>query len=521
MQIRAFRLFACAAAALISSSGYAQDNIYFGNLHAHTVYSDGSGTPDEAYKAARDAGLDFMAISEHSHKAAEGSGDSRQIHIARDSSLYNGSQSRSLTSAATRRTIAGKFVAIYGQEYSTISGGNHVNVFDVPEVIDIPNKEFRELIEWTKLHPDSSGRPALMQFNHPALRSEDELEYGRDDFGSDQAWIEAMDAQIELIEVFNGPATAKTGGFRSAAVQETDYYHYLNLGFHLAPSVGQDNHYRTWGVVTEARVTVIAPELTKEAVLGALRARHAYATADKNLRLVYRSGSALQGDVVNALPAADVDLPLSLTIKDDDEPTARYRVDVFSDVPGGEPIRSDKPTNSFILDGDITVPIHLDGVPFVERGQYVVVRVTQLSSDGDDETANEDVAWTAPIWFEDATAAVPADNFLSNLAVSAVRLTRLLPNPSGPDLRFEKIWLRNLTSEIISLEGWTVTNISGNAWRLSGFLAAGEERDYTRNREPMSLNNDGDTLELRNSSGASVQTVTYGPANRNEEVPVP
>ena len=43
-----------------------QPQVFFGNLHSHTSYSDGSGTPEEAYAHARDvAHLDFLAITEH------------------------------------------------------------------------------------------------------------------------------------------------------------------------------------------------------------------------------------------------------------------------------------------------------------------------------------------------------------------------------------------------------------------------------------------------------------------------
>ncbi|HBF38652.1 MAG TPA: hypothetical protein DDW50_15205, partial [Firmicutes bacterium] len=39
---------------------------YFGYLHAHTSFSDGSGTPEEAYQYAREIGkLDFFAITDH------------------------------------------------------------------------------------------------------------------------------------------------------------------------------------------------------------------------------------------------------------------------------------------------------------------------------------------------------------------------------------------------------------------------------------------------------------------------
>ena len=126
-------------------------NVYFGNLHAHTSYSDGVEEPSDAYRHARDAGgLDFMAITEHNHSSAG--------QIANDHSLYSGSDADSLISTANRFTVDGEFVALYGQEYSSISRGNHVNVLDVPRVIDVPNGAYDQLVEdWLPDNPDSTG----------------------------------------------------------------------------------------------------------------------------------------------------------------------------------------------------------------------------------------------------------------------------------------------------------------------------------------------------------------------------
>ena len=58
-----------AAAAAAAARALTTANVFFGNLHSHTSYSDGSGTPTDAYLHARDvAGLDFLAITEHNHK---------------------------------------------------------------------------------------------------------------------------------------------------------------------------------------------------------------------------------------------------------------------------------------------------------------------------------------------------------------------------------------------------------------------------------------------------------------------
>jgi len=47
-------------------------NIYFGNLHSHTGYSDGSGTPAQAYQHAKNSGAgDFLAITDHAHMMDE------------------------------------------------------------------------------------------------------------------------------------------------------------------------------------------------------------------------------------------------------------------------------------------------------------------------------------------------------------------------------------------------------------------------------------------------------------------
>ena len=47
---------------------------YVGNLHIHTTYSDGTGTPSEIAAAARRAGLDFIIINDHNVRVPEHEG---------------------------------------------------------------------------------------------------------------------------------------------------------------------------------------------------------------------------------------------------------------------------------------------------------------------------------------------------------------------------------------------------------------------------------------------------------------
>ncbi len=389
-------LLLCFAA--FCSLGTAQSlKVFFGNLHSHTSYSDGSGTPDDAYRHAREvAHLDFLAITEHNHLQAEnGAGERKDgILIAKDHSLYVGPQPEALIPEAKKWTEDGKFVAIYGQEFSAISKGNHANVFDVPRVIDVPNGRFDLLVNnWIPNNLDSFGKPAIVQFNHPAISgSPDSLEYGRDDFANEEEWIRKMDGVAYLIEILNGPAMAETDGHRSEEVMERDYLSYLNLGFHLAPTGDQDNHYRTWGSVTDTRTAVIAEELSKAKLFEAIRKSHVYATEDKNLRVICRVNGHLCGDRFPA-PQTGSELKIDISINDGDEPDASYQIEVFSDTIGGS--QKAEAIDTIPVAGNTANSISIEDVKYTGGFQYIFFKITQLGEDGQD-----DHAWTAPVWLE-------------------------------------------------------------------------------------------------------------------------
>lgn len=376
---------------------YSQDfKAYFGNLHSHTSYSDGSGTPHEAYRHAREAGkLDFLAITEHNHKSAEsGAGERRDgILIAKDPTLYNGPDAFSLVETAKRMTEDGKFIALYGQEFSSISKGNHVVVLDAPKVIDVTNGRFDQLLTWLTANPDTTGSSCIVQFNHPKLFNKPS-EYGKDDFPSQQQWIASMGAVTHLIEVLNGPAMTKTGGERPDEVAENDYKTYLRLGFKLAPTADQDNHYFTWGTATDARTgVVIDGPINKAKLLDGLRHRHVYASQDKNLSVIAKINGQLCGDEVLAPPVSSI-LAIELVVSDPDEPNASYNIEVLRGTVGGA--MSDI-VETFVIDGDDNDPgaiWTIDNIQYTGGHQFFYFKLTQHDEDG-----HEDNVWTAPVWF--------------------------------------------------------------------------------------------------------------------------
>jgi hypothetical protein len=420
--------FALAALLCCRLAG-AQDRVFFGNLHSHTSYSDGSGTPREAFDHARNvAKLDFLAITEHNHADAAGSDGTS---IAATPSLYNGSGSESLIKVAGELTVPGTFVALYGQEFSTISSGNHMNVFDIGEVISVEKGRFDKLLTFAEQHHDSSGQFPILMLNHPKNTFDVRpREYGEDDFGSFENFVKQMGARARLIQMINGPGTVDGQGLASASPDEAAFLKFLNLGFKVAPTADQDNHFRNWGNSTQARTGVIADELTKAKILGALRSRHVFATQDRNLSVIIRVNDHLCGDVISPLPPPGT-LAIEYQIADADEPNAEYQIQVFRDAVGGS-VAS--------LVNSVSIPSgggsgEISDVAFSGEPQYFFFKVTQFDEDG-----REDHAWTAPIWFQNGAdtilAAPESVAFPVAMRSLPARLAApsagLLPGSAGP-----------------------------------------------------------------------------------------
>jgi hypothetical protein len=401
--------------------------VYYGLLHAHTFFSDGQGTPEEAFHSAKTAGLDFFAITPHNHSEAESKDPDRadNILIANNHALYNSNgvvsivrkfrfqgqlktealQVKSVMRAAMDATSS-TFVALYGQEFSTISSGNHVNVLDFNEVIETGKGHFKEMYDLLKNAPS----PVIVQLNHPdvhkdlfysgsdpSVRKEMFNDYGIDDedYGPDFANLVRHTGKfVRLIELLSGPAMEKQRlpNFRYSA-NEDDYRFYLIQGYHVSPSAGQDNHYKTWGTVTDARTGVFAKSLNKADLLEGLRENRTFASEDKNLEVLFElNDTHFMGKNVNL--ASEAELKFKIRIKDSDEPDALYRVSLFNGEVHPEnraTATKTKAADGFLAstnrigNGDVGFNVILSSA----QPRFFYVTVVQ---NGDDRV------WTAPIW---------------------------------------------------------------------------------------------------------------------------
>ncbi len=256
------------------------------------------------------------------------------------------------------------------------------------------------------------------------------------------AWLAALDAHAPLINLINGPSHEIGTHQQPGSPSENEFHRYLNLGLHVAPTADQDNHKRNWGDATDARTAVLATTLTKASLLTALKQRHAYATEDRNLRLVYRLDDELSGSriVGTAVPAPGSALAISLTIADDDEPAASYIVDVLSDEIGGEGIAGIVRTQSVMGNGTHNIT----GVTYQGGAEYVYLRVRQ---------ADGNRAWTAPVWLEPAGVPhLPPDGREETISVS------LEVDEQGETARI----INTSTQRPLELAGWKLVSVRGN-----------------------------------------------------------
>lgn len=105
-------------------------NLYFGQLHAHTNLSDGTGTVEQAFDhASKVANLDFLALTDHSNSFDNDGG----VHLGdedAESLSEEWQEGRSGARSITERKD-GTFVGLYGFEM-TWSGGapGHINTFN-------------------------------------------------------------------------------------------------------------------------------------------------------------------------------------------------------------------------------------------------------------------------------------------------------------------------------------------------------------------------------------------------------
>lgn len=264
----------------------------YGIPHSHTSFSDGIGTPEEAYEKALANGLNFLIITDHQGKLVN-----MKTNCDRSILISGANQSKwemLKLEAASINDRYKNFVALCGFELSTKFWG-HINIINSKCIIEKKPYDLKELYDWL-----CKEENILLSINHP-YRSPKTLPFSHN-----------FDNFVNLYEVGNGSTT------RVYNRTEQNYYTALDDGWHIAAINGQDNHSDDWGESNNV-TAVICSELSPEALIDGIKLRRVYSTESRTLKLVAKfnnhwMGSILNqkvGDIINAhIMAEDEESPV-------------------------------------------------------------------------------------------------------------------------------------------------------------------------------------------------------------------
>ena len=346
--------------------------LYFGQLHAHTNLSDGTGTVEQAFQHAADVpNLDFLALTDHSNSFEGQSGlpSAGTTHLGDENAEeVNASWAEGREGARAITAQEGDFVGIYGFEM-TWSGGapGHINTFNSEGFENrnaAPYKKGDNYEVLEAYYDTLNANPeTISQFNHPGDTFGDFMDFALYD--------PVIDNQITLIEVGNGEgAIGSSGYFPSYSY----YTRALDKGWHVAPTNNQDNHKGNWGDSNTARSVVLSDGLSEEAIYDAMKNYRVYATEDNDLSILY----SLNGNAMGSILDEQEKIHITAEISDPTDTAGETKVEVI--VNGGQTLAEKTFTG-----GSATVEFDNLSTGY----GYYYLRVTQT---------DKNIAVTAPVW---------------------------------------------------------------------------------------------------------------------------
>ena len=358
--------------------GKAQFQLYFGQLHSHTTYSDGSGSLEEALnyvsKLPESANVDFVAFTDHSNYFDE-SGNANPEAALYDVSLMT-AYSKELWDAykgaiAAFNESQSDVIAIGGFEMTWSGGPGHINTFNTAGIVSRNNSVLNNktsdagLKAYYDLLSNSALADSISQFNHPGST------FGT--FADFSYWNALVDTRIQLVEVGNGEGQIGAGGYYPSY----EYYTMaLDKGWHVAPTNNQDNHKGKWGNANDARDVILTDNFTEEGLYEAIRNYRVYSTEDKNLEIYYTVNGQQLGSIIEEVPEK---LDINVLVNDPDASDSISKVEIIVNS-GKVAYTWDNPAE--LATGNLSVTLD-------PTFSYYYVRVTQ--GDGD-------LAVTAPVW---------------------------------------------------------------------------------------------------------------------------
>lgn len=348
-------------------------NFYYGNIHAHSIYSDGNkdsstshaSIPYHDYQFAKTAQhFDFLGISEHNHYGA----DMERISYAKG------------LQQADSANQDGIFVTMYGMEWGVIGPpGGHVLVYGVNQLIGwdsvggIPNYDvYNAKLDYAGLFSKIAATPgAFASLAHPATTDYDSMYASPVNATFDSAIVGSA--------IRSGPAfsTDTTYSDPSSSSYEARYKDALKRGYHLGPTLDHDNHYTTFGKTAAGRTVVLASALTRAGIVDAIKKMRTQSSDDWNVRVTF----TINGNPLGSILSDTTNPQISVTVFDPDLETTSNIVITYG-IPGSG-------VNPTTLVSSTTGSLTYTHIIPTGASYYYYAVVTQ---------ADGNKIFTAPIW---------------------------------------------------------------------------------------------------------------------------
>jgi hypothetical protein len=291
-----------------------------GDLHNHTVRSDGSGDPALAFASMRAAGLDFAALTDHA-SVSKAAGPAGMCVGASCAGL--GINENSWAEAgvlADGANVDGSFAAIRGFEWSSPQLG-HINVWFGQTWVDplstagvdttggtaqfvhdgglpLTDEQAQALDQILKSSPTSEvgiagfqqwlkqdpgtpviggGSDALAGFNHPGREPG---RYGQFRFDP------ALQERMVSLEIFNRGEDYLFEGIDSNPGIESPLQQCLQAGWRPGLAGVTDEHGTKWGTPeNNGRTGIYVSSLSRDGVRAGMESRHFFASRLRGLRI--------------------------------------------------------------------------------------------------------------------------------------------------------------------------------------------------------------------------------------------
>jgi len=363
-------------------------NYYYGNIHAHSSYSDGNQdsatslmrTPLQDFNYAKlSQHVDFYGISEHNHYSAG----------MLSPSYYH----KGVSDAAIANTD-GSFVALYGQEWGVISGGGHVVVYGVDSLMGWDPTDYDIYVaqnDYTNLWKKINARKgAFAYLAHPATT----------DYGNllSTAVDAIADSAIVGMAARSGPAFSTNTSYSNPSTSNyiTRYQDALKRGYHLGVGLDHDTHNSVFGRQTAGRLVVLAPTLTHDVILDAFKRMHFYSSDDWNVKVNFNINSQPMGSRYTHTGSPTI----SVSITDPDGESTSS-IALYYGIPGSGSASTTLTSNS--NSNTLTYSHSIAN----NSTYYYYLKITQ---------ADGDIIWTSPIWYtrNDASSSKPSIDFLAS-----------------------------------------------------------------------------------------------------------